>query len=353
MAELLQDILSIFNVSIELNILIFILSAAAIAFFGRKLAAFADLLADRTGLGEAFTGMILLGMVTSLPGIAASVSAALSGYAALAVSNAVGGIAVQTTFLAISDLVYPKANLEHASASATNMTQAAVLIFLLSFVLLIMTGPEITVGTIHPGTPVILLIAAFGYWIVYKTSEHPMWQPRHTAETVRDVPDPKAYKIKLSKLIGGFSISAVIVLISGAIVAYTAGNISSQAGISQTIMGGLFTAAATSLPELITTIAAVRRGALTLAVSDIIGGNIFDIIFFCVADIAFIGGSLYHAAGVGLKEIFFTGLTIFMSAILLIGLLYRQRHGIANIGFESVAILIIYILGLATISLFM
>jgi cation:H+ antiporter len=60
------------------------------------------------------------------------------------------------------------------------------------------------------------------------------------------------------------------VLGSGAAVAQNAGHIAGATGISESLMGGLFTASATPLPELVTPIAAVRLGALTLAVSDIV-----------------------------------------------------------------------------------
>ena len=68
----------------------------------------ADRLADVTGLGEAVFGAVLLGGSTSLPGIITSVTTAFEGYAELSISNAIGGIAAQTTFLAIADAVYPK-----------------------------------------------------------------------------------------------------------------------------------------------------------------------------------------------------------------------------------------------------
>ena len=121
------------------------------------------------------------------------------------------------------------------------------------------------------------------------------------------------------------------------------------------VQGGraLLSGLVTSLPELVTTLAAVRRGALTLAVSDIVGGNFFDVLFIFAADIAFIHGSLYHADGVGMREVFLLALTLLLSAVLLLGLLYRQRRGPANIGFESVLMLAIYVLGYLALSQYM
>ena len=65
--------------------------------------------------------------------------------------------------------------------------------------------------------------------------------------------------------------------------------------MSGSLVGGLFTSVVTSLPELVTVLAAVRVGALTLAVGDIVGGNTFDVLFLAAADLAYTEGSLYAA----------------------------------------------------------
>src|SRR5690606_36506224 len=90
---------------------VFAVTAAVIAAAGTVMAQVADRLADRTGFGEAITGGVLLGASTSLSGFITSVSTAAQGYADLALSNAVGGIAVQTAFLAVADITYRRANL--------------------------------------------------------------------------------------------------------------------------------------------------------------------------------------------------------------------------------------------------
>ena len=94
------------------NVLVFLGTALAIGVAGVRMAGYADQLADRTGLGEAITGMIMLGLITALPGIAASVTAAVEGHPGMAISNAMGGIAVQTIALAAADFFYLKANLD-------------------------------------------------------------------------------------------------------------------------------------------------------------------------------------------------------------------------------------------------
>jgi cation:H+ antiporter len=177
-----------------------------------------------------------------------------------------------------------------------------------------------------------------------------MWRPHRTAETVEDVPAPDSHKENLLWLGIGLSTSGILTLICGGLVAHTAGAIVEDTNIPAPIVGGLFMAAATSLPELVTCIAAVRRGALTLAVSDIVGGNFFDVLFVAAADIVYFQGSLFHGQGIGMPEVFMTCVTILLNVVLLSGLIYRQQHGPGNIGFESVLMLVIYVVGFLTLS---
>lgn len=327
------------------DVLSFLIGAVVIGMAGVKLAGFADRLADRTELGEAVTGTLFLGLMTALPGVAASVTAALDGLPAMAISNALGGIAVQTAALAVADIAYRKANLEHAAASIANMMQTALLVLLLVLVIAGLSGPNVTVGHVHPMTILLFVAAGFAFRLVYRTGEEPMWEPTRTDETVPDVPDPKAKHESLPRLLAGLVIAGAFTLAAGSLAAKTSGEIAAETGLSQTIVGGLFLAIATSLPELVTAVAAVRRGALTLAVSDIVGGNFFDVLFVCAADLVYLDGSLYHAAAVGTSEVFLASLTILLNVVLLMGLIYRQKYGLGNIGFESVLMLCLYVGG--------
>jgi len=105
----------------------------------------------------------------------------------------------------------------------------------------------------------------------------------------------------------------------------------------------------TSLPELITSVAAVRQGALTLAVGGILGGNAFDTLFAAVADYAYRPGSIY--AHVSVSETGILALSLAMTALILLGLLKRQRQGPAGIGFESVGAILLYVVGMAVLFL--
>lgn len=324
----------------------FVIAGAAIVFAGVRMAAVADRLADVTGFGEAATGAVLLGASTSLSGIVTSVTAAAAGHPQLAISNAAGGIAVQTLFIAIADFAHRRANLEHAAASATNLVHGTLLIALLSLPLIAHLAPQVTVWSINPCTPMLLVAYLFGLKLASKTDEAPMWGPRKTPETRLDEPDePPGDRRAIFHLAVTFAVLAAIVGTSGYVIAKSGIVIAERADIAEGVIGALLTGVVTSLPELVTTVSAVRRGALTLAVGGILGGNTFDVLFVAFSDVAYREGSIYHALSGQQTTLFL--ISILMTAVLLLGLLRREKHGIANVGFESILIIVIYVAGMA------
>lgn len=326
--------------SLSFNIGLFIVAAIIIGLVGTKMSQISDRLADSTGLGEAVMGAVFLGGSTSLSGIVASVTAAAGGHAELAVSNAIGGIAAQTAFLALADIFYTKANLEHAAASIANLVQGTLLITLLSIPLIGMSGPQLAVWGIHPATVILVIAYGFGLRLVYQAQKNEMWSPRQTKETRQETVDELDSDSNLTQLWLQFALCAVTIAFSGYAIARSGVAIAAQTGFSESVVGGLFIALSTSLPELVTTIAAVRQGALILAVSGVIGGNCFDLLLLGFSDIAYRQGSIYTA--ISNRQIFVLALTILMTGMLLLGLLEREKYGIGNIGFESFLILLIY-----------
>lgn len=321
-------------------IAIFLTAAGVLVAVGSRFAGIVDQLADRTGLGEAIAGAVLLGATTSLPGLMTSVITAWEGRAGFAVSNSIGGIAAQTTFLAVADMVYRRVNLEHAAASIQNLLQSVILMMLVATVLLAPELPEVTVAGLHPASFFILGAYLYGLQLVREEREEPMWLPEQTSDTVLDEPDEESSDTTLARLWGRFATLAAIVAASGYAIARSGLALTEITPLSGTVVGGLFTSVASSLPELVTVIAAVRIGALTLAVSDIIGGNIFDVLFVTAADAAYREGSVYHA--IEGDDVFLLALTLMLTAILAAGLIHRQRRGI---GFEGLAILVLYVGG--------
>ena len=306
----------------------------------------ADQIADRTGLGEALVGGVLLGAATSLSGSIVSLTAAMDGRASLAFSNGIGGIAAQTAFLALADILHRKINLEHAAADLSNVFQGALLMLMLALPLFALTGPDIAIFGVHPVSILLLVIYVGGVIATRRIREAPMWRPVETLDTIPDEPEPESDEGPSTPWL--FASFVALMLVMGAIgwiIAQIAETMTDRYDLSASTVGALMTAVVTSLPELVTTLAAVRRGALQLAVGGIIGGNTFDTLFLTLSDIGYRDGSLYHA--IGPDDVYWLAVGLIMTAVLTLGQLYRQREGPGGIGLESAAMLGVYAVAIA------
>jgi len=326
-------------------VLLLFVAGAVILWAGTRLARTADQLADLTGMGEAGFGALLLGGGTSLPGLVASVTAAAEGYPALAVGNAVGGIAVQTAFLPLADLAYRGANIEHAAPSLQNLMNAGLLVVLLALVLTASLGPAPplpdALDSVHPVTLVLYLAYVGGLRMSARAAERPLWRPEETAKTRLDRPDGETLaRGHVHSAWLAFAALALVVALAGFVVGEAGIALVTRTDLSETVVGALFTGVITSLPELVTCVAAARQGAPTLAVANIIGGNGFDVLFVALADVAYRSGPIYKA--VAAREQYLIAVTILLTGVLLLGMLRRERRGVANIGFEGLLVLSIY-----------
>ncbi len=257
-----------------------------------------------------------------------------------------GSMTANLAFLGVADIIYRKANLEHAAASPVNLMLAGLLIVLLTLPLLAILTPTVTEWSVHPITPVIVTAYLFGLHLVHRTRVKPMWFPRMTQQTVSDEPEKHHGGGSLT-LWFGFIGMAVVTGMAGWILMEAAKGIIDQTGLSETLVGGLFTALATSTPELVTTIAAIRIGALTLAVSNIFGTNCFNMLVVAAADAAYPHGSIYH--DMAPVQMMWGLIGILMTAILLLGMVRRETYGIGRIGFESALILGVYAVALGVV----
>lgn len=331
--------------------------AVVIVLAGVRLTRLADTLADRTGLGDAVGGALLLGAVTSLPGNVTVVTGALGGDAGFALANPLGGIALQTVWLAIADLVYRRANLEHAAASLQNVLQSIVLGAMLAVPVLAYATPTLTLGWIHPLTLLIPALYGYGLVLLRQMQREPMWEPTRTeqtadADTGDDAGDDAAGSSaaeesggpgtgdptstgRLWAMLAGLGL---LVGTAGWVVGRAGLSVVSATGLDGGIVGFTLTTAVSSLPELVVLVTAVRLGHLTLGVGNIIGGNVFDMLMIALADVAYLRGSLYSDAGP--TGLILLGGTLLMSATLAAGLVMRERRWI---GFEGVSIPAIYV----------
>lgn len=316
-------------------------AASLTVYGGVNLSNLGDVLADRLGLGEALFGAVFFGAVISLSGIVMTATAAVGGYPTLAFDNAIGGVAAQTLALGVADATYRRANLEHAAASLPNMLFATLLLFLLGLVVFIQLSPEWSILGVHPGSVVLVGAYLAGFQLVRTSRHDPMWLPRSTEETVEDTPDDAAMPGHGTRSLAvRFALFGLAVAGAGWAVARAAGAVVRHTGLTESLVGTVLMGVVNALPETVTSIAAVRRGAVTLAFAGVLGGNAFDVLNVVVGDVAYRAGSVYHAAEPS-GALLVVGSAL-MTTVILAGLLRRQRQGPAGIGFEGVTMALIY-----------
>jgi cation:H+ antiporter len=321
---------------------VFVAAAAVIGVAGVKLSSVADKLADRTGMGEVIAGALFVGAATSLPGAITSISTAAQDAPELAIGNALGGLTAQTAFIAVADIFYRRANLEHAAASVTGLGQGVLLVVLLAIPLFANAQPDFAMFGIHPASLAIIVAYAFGLRLLTQIHDEPMWTPVQTDETRQALSEPEDEGQRADS---DRSLWIRFIVLAGftAAAGYAIGEASlalvARSGLSQTAVGTVFAAIANSLPELVTAIAAVRIGAVSLAVGDVVGGNSFEVMFLSAADL-FYDGSIYSAMSEADRS---TALiAMIMTGVLLLGMIRRERSGPGGIGFESVGVLLLY-----------
>ncbi|RKN38420.1 sodium:calcium antiporter [Micromonospora endolithica] len=320
------------------SVIALLTALVAILFAGSALARTADELADRTGMGEAVAGALLLGAVTSLPGIATTIIGSVRQDAEFALANPIGGIAVQTVWLAIADLLYRRSNIEHAAASLENVLQALVLVALLCLPVVAYATPKLAILWVHPASLLIPVIYLYGLVLLRRLRREPMWFARNTSDTRQDVPANTNSGVSVRRLWFRLAALAAVVAATGFLIGQGGLGVVAASGLPSGFVGFTLTTALTSLPELITLIAAIRIGALTLGIGNILGGNAFDALMIFLADATYRPGSIYSEAN--LSGLLFTGMTTLMTATLAAGLIIRERRGI---GFEGAAIPLIYL----------
>ena len=343
--------------SLPILILIFVGAAAAVWIAGIRLSNTTDVLSERLGLGQALGGLIILAIVTNLPEIAITSSAALRGNLGVATGNILGGIAIQTVVLVVLDVFGVRGRY-------SLMYRAASLVLVLEGVLVMAVLTVTVMGTQLPSSlifwhvsPASLLIAVLwvvGLWLIGRARSDLPWQEKGDAPAGQEEPhgvaktkkrqDATDKGVSITRTAIVFAISAVVTLAAGVVLELSGDNIAGQVGINGVLFGSTFLAAATALPEVSTGLASVRLGDYKLSVSDIFGGNAFLPVLFLLASLLSGVAPLPQAQS---SDIYLTGLGALLTAVYLYGIIFRPRMRFLRMGVDSLVVLVLYLVGIA------
>ena len=320
----------------------FICCAVVIFFAGKKLSYYGDLLAEKTGMGKAWIGLILMASVTSLPELMVGISSsAIVQSADLAVGDILGSCAFNLGILALMDAFLPRNNTLFSMASPNHILAAALGIILIS-----MVGLAIFL----PGDMVIsswIGIASLSFILIYFVSIRLIYlNEKKTAATTAPsvVQNHLNSEISIKQIIGKYILFAIIIIAAALTLPYFADKIAEQTGLGKSFVGTFFLAVSTSLPEIAVSIAAIRMGSIDLSVGNLLGSNLFNILILAIDDIFYTKGHILKDASQGNLLSVFSA--ILMTAVAIIGLSYRTKGKRFFLAWDAALIFLIYLINL-------
>lgn len=327
--------------------LIFCLAALLVWWGGRQLPEVAAAIGRRSGIGDAFAGMLLLGGITTLPELATTSSAAAFGAEALGLSNALGSIAFNLILLALADAVLGRAALTSMIAAPATLLQGVLGMLLLAGVAAIIAAGDTAIGPVGAGTAVLLAGCLFSLRIAAHYAARPGWR---VVDPLPDVaPDePSMLQHSRARLAARLAGLAAIVLAGGLLLSQTGEAIAVRTPLGEGLVGMVLLAIATSLPELTAITAAVRGRYYEMAVGDIFGANLFNVAMIFLIDLVSPGPPVLGEAGA--FHIFAALIGLMLTGIFVVGLLERADRTFLRMGWDSVAALVLYAGGLGVLT---
>jgi len=294
-------------------------------------------------------GLLLLGLAGSLPELAITASAALSGDLGLATGNLLGGIAMQTLVLVFLDATSRrKQPLNSLSADASPLLEAAMVVVLVTLAIMGGLLPEST--AIGPVSPMSLAIVAFfliGVIGINRARRRPGWKVAGEAPPPAGEAPNRFKSSSTGVVLGVFGLASLVTLVAGVGLEQTGNDLADDLGMTGVVFGATILAAVTALPEVSSGIQAVRMGAVDLAMSDIYGGNAVQLTFFLLADLLAGDPVLPQASA---ESLWLGALGALLTGIMICGLLVRPPRKVVGLGPDSLVVLLVYIGGVVLLT---
>ena len=321
-----------------------ILCTSVIVYAGTRLSKYGDIIAEKTGLGGTWIGVVLLASVTSLPELVTGISSVTyAGVPDIAIGNVIGACVFNMLILAILDAIYrPMPVLSKALQG--NILSAGFGILLLSMVAVSLSlGHRIfPLGWVGLYSPLFVFIYFVAMKLVY------LYERKQVSVFIKEMAVELKYEdISVKTAILKFSINAVLVIIAAVFLPKVGEGIAESTGLGQTFVGSIFIAIVTTIPEVVVSIAAVRIGAIDLAMGNLFGSNIFNIFILAIDDFFFIKGPILSL--VNQNHIISTLFAIAMTSTAIIGLTYRAEKRTLFLALDSIVIMLFYIANLLSL----
>jgi cation:H+ antiporter len=315
----------------------FALCAALIGMAGPVLTQYGDVIARLTGLSRTWIGLVLFATATSLPELFTGVSAVtVVGAPNIAVGDALGSCVFNLVMLVLLD------ELSRGEPMYRRIDQGHVLTAGFGVILIGSAGALILLSrnglnfqflhiSIYTPFIIVLYLVAMRAAFVYE---------RRTPRPPQLIKSEAG--ITLTTALTRYMAAAAVVVAAGTWLPFIGRDIAELMGWKTTFVGTLLIAGATSLPELVVSVSALRLGAVDMAIGNLLGSNLFDILILAADDIAYRDGPLLSAVSPAHAISAFAA--VIMSGIFIVAMLFKPETRVrGTIGWASLALLLVYL----------
>ena len=285
--------------------------------------------------------MMFLAAITSAPELVTGVSSAtLVGLPDMGLGTLLGSCLFNISIIALLDILHRPAPVL-SRASSRQIILAGLGIVLLAIVAGgILTGtklPGFSLGWVGiPSLVTFIVYLAAMRWIFRFEQSNPLPSSKITS--------PQYAEVSLKLVYLKFTLAAAAVIGAGIWLSFIGAEIAQTTGWGATFVGSLFLAIGTSLPELVVAIAALRLGAIDMAVANILGANILDIAYVFIIDLFYTEGPVLSSASS--NHLITSALLVVMNLLVIIGLRFRQeRKTFIVFSWYAPALILLYVLG--------
>ncbi len=315
----------------------FLLTSAVIVYAALQLAKYGDVIAIRTRLGGVFIGTLLLAGITSLPEFLTIISALGESTPDLAVGNLLGSNMFNMLLLAIIDVIHSKHRLLRKAAFKHALSGSLTIFIIALVVFFIVADIELQIGWVGVDSLILIGVYVSAIWLLQPNSSaiaHPADSPTELPEGI----------FTLRKALIGFGLAAAALIVATPLMVNSSVRIAEITGVGTTFIGITLVATVTSLPEMFTTIAAVRYGADDMAIGNLFGSNLFNMAMLGLTDFFFLQGRFLGTVNPDFVLIGLLG--IIMTGMALIGNLARLDRRILFVEIDSLLLILAYFSGL-------
>ena len=322
----------------------FLVCVLIVLFAGRNVARYGDIIAEKTGLGGIWIGVLLVAVATSLPELFTGISAAvLLKTPDIAIGDLFGANTFNILNLAILAIIYKKGSL-FATASTRNTLSAALSVIMVALPAMVIfldsTIAGFSIGWIGVYTPVLFILYVVLMRIIFN------YEKNAKSETPQiDSLSSDAAQITLRRAYFYYAIAAAVIIGAGIWLSFIGNEIAIVTGWEQSFVGSLFIAFATTLPEISVSFSALRLGAIDICVANMMGSNIFNMAIIGVIDLFYLEGSVLSV--VSTNHIITAFTAIFMTGVLIAAVYSKYERRVPVVAsWYSVALICIFLAGM-------